>query len=240
MTRVSRLAETPRWQQDESCVRCHAWAAGGGVIAATQLRTVDLPTYFQRLGLPPRPPVLVEQVHGARVAVIDETTQTPAQLWLPGYDGLVTQRRGVPLAIRTADCVPVFVYDPTHHAGGVAHAGWRGLGAGIVTALLATMAEQFHSRASDLQLALGPAIRSCCYEVREPLIAQFAGAVVRRRRRTHLDLAAVVRAQARRAGVAPGAIHDSAWCTACHTDRFFSYRREGPSTGRLVSVFMLL
>ena len=87
-------------------------------------------------------------------------------IW-PGYDTLVTDEPGVPLLLRYADCTPVLIYDPAHHALAVVHSGWRGTVQGATGAAVAALASEFGSRPADMIAAIGPSIGPCCYEVGE-------------------------------------------------------------------------
>ena len=181
--------------------------------------------------------VQAEQVHGSSLAVVQharELTQPVA-----GCDALLTNVSGLGLVIRTADCLPIFFLDPARRAVGLAHAGWRGLAAGLPLRMVAAFRHQYHSRLQDLRVAIGPAVRSCCYEV-GPEFERFFGPFVQASsgRRT-CDLPAAAIAQLLGAGVRRDRILDSAICTACDLRTWFSLRREGPATGRLTSLILL-
>ena len=186
-----------------------------------------------------RRPVTVaaaEQVHGGSVAVVGSARERGP---LAGADALVTDLPGVALAIRTADCLPVFFADPSRRAVGLAHAGWRGLAAGITARVVTAMRRSFQSRARELHVAIGPAIRSCCYEVGPEFDARFGPHVQERGGRRTCDLIEAAVAQLTACGVRPERITDTQLCTACDTQRWFSLRREGPATGRLSSLIAI-
>jgi len=88
-------------------------------------------------------------------------------------DGLITSAPGLLLAIQTADCLPVILVDPKHHAVGVLHAGWRGTAKRIVEKGVGEMFRHFASRSRDLKAAIGPGIQGCCYEVGEEVRSKF-------------------------------------------------------------------
>jgi YfiH family protein len=181
----------------------------------------------------PSEPVWLDQVHGTRIADLDFAPSGPA-------DGAVTRRPGVVCAILTADCLPVLLTD---HAGtriGAAHAGWRGLAAGVLPAAVAAMGLP----ARDLLAWLGPAIGPASYEVGDEVRAAFlardaaAGAafVANARGRWQADLYALARLSLAAAGVAT--VFGGGLCTATETERFFSHRREAPC-GRMASLIWL-
>jgi YfiH family protein len=177
-----------------------------------------------------RPVAWARQVHGARVVLAGA----------PGDcgegDGLVARDRGVALAIVTADCVPVLLAGPQGIAA--AHAGWRGIVAGVVPATVAALG----GSPADCVAWIGPAIGPCCYEtgpeVAEQLAAASHAAVVSRRPSGRpgvalvalVDLRGAVRHQLEAAGVRR--IEGVSLCTRCAADRLYSYRREGKGGGR--------
>ena len=178
-----------------------------------------------------------EQVHGAGVAVIDGRRALPAPL--AGCDALITCRAGVALVVRTADCLPIFVADAKRGVIGIAHAGWRGLAAQLPMRMMATLRHVFQCRADELDVAIGPAIRSCCYEVGPEFAGRFGAFVTQDAGRRTCDLIGVAVDQLRRCGVRAQRILDSGICTSCDAERWFSLRREGAATGRLTSFIML-
>jgi purine-nucleoside/S-methyl-5'-thioadenosine phosphorylase / adenosine deaminase len=180
------------------------------------------------------------QVHGAEVAA------APAGGGFAGdADVLTTTERGVPLAIFTADCLAITLWDAEAGALSVGHVGWRGTVKGgqqaAVRALVALGA-----RAARLRAAIAPAIGPCCYEVDDPVIGEFARAYpgrweawTRPSRPGHvmLDLWAANEALLAEAGVDPARIENPRLCTACHPELLYSYRKG--NRGRLVTVAAL-
>jgi len=167
-----------------------------------------------------------------------------------GYGGegdvLLTTTPRVPLAIFTADCLTVVVYDPPGRRLALAHVGWRGTVRGAARAAVGALARE-GARPADLHAAIFPSIGPCCYEVDrpviEPLRAAFpdrweAWATSVRPGQWRLDLWAANEFQLASAGVRADRIANPRLCTGCRTDLFFSYRREG-SRGRLVTVAAL-
>jgi YfiH family protein len=162
-------------------------------------------------------------------------------------DALATNRKGVLLGVKTADCVPVILGDARSGACAAVHAGWRGTLAEIVKRALAALREEFGTKAADVRVALGPAALGCCYEVGgevvEPFRAKFsdAGSLFKLTRDGHalIDLHEANRRQLVESGVAAERIHALPLCTMCRPDLFFSYRQDRKlygRTGRLLSV----
>jgi purine-nucleoside/S-methyl-5'-thioadenosine phosphorylase / adenosine deaminase len=202
------------------------------------------------LGLDPGSVKYARQVHGD--VCLDADATDGGGLVGTG-DALFTRRRARPLAIFTADCVPLILVDPEGPALGMAHAGWRGTVQGIAGRLVAALVERTGARADRLRAAIGPSIGPCCYEVDEPVVgplrAAFPSAWERwvrpaapgradRQDRWWLDLWAANADQLAAAGVSPSAILNPRLCTGCRRDLFFSYRKEGLA-GRLATLAAL-
>jgi len=221
------------------------------VIALTGERTVDfsLPDgdaslnkaqkdfLTQRLGPDVPEPVSVRQVHGERIIVVDGD-HVRDKAALPEADGLMTRLANVPLAIRTADCVPVFLYDPDAEAIALVHAGRQGVANGILAAAVAQMKDVWQTGPAALCVYFGPAIHACCYEVEAFFQDVFPGDVVEKDGTFTLDLIGACTKQLAGQGVPTEKIVDSGTCTCCD-QKYFSYRREGEKAGRMISLMML-
>ncbi len=195
----------------------------------------DLPSYLEKLEIGPERFATVNQVHGSGIVLASEERKGE----LDEGDALVTNRRNLALVIRTADCVPLFLLDDKTRSIGLVHVGWKGARKGIVRQTVEELNRKFGVEASTLEAAIGPAIRACCYEVGEEFEAYFPGFVRRREGRRVFDLAGWVKRELREVGLPEHSVSDSNLCTACSTGRFFSARREGQETGRMLSVLML-
>jgi len=176
-----------------------------------------LAPHYHRLlkesGVGDYPLVTAEQVHGRVIAVLIEAMASP----IPGVDGLITRTRGLALGITVADCAPVWIVARDGSAGALVHSGKKGTELGIVPQAIRQLLEVANLAPSDLRLVIGPCIRPPCYEV---------------------DFAARIRKQAYESGIRD--IHDSQICTACHPERYYSYRREQGLTGRMLATLTLL
>ncbi len=185
------------------------------------------------------------QVHGDRIRVIDSDGPPPA--CVPECDGLITARPGVALAVRTADCVPLFFVDPVRRVIGAAHAGWRGTALGMASKMVDAFVGGFASRPEDILAAVGPAVGPCCYQVDAPVHAALithpgADRFLRpchEEGRWMLDLALANRQQIGERGVPEANIRTAGICTACRQELFFSHRASGGCTGRQVNFLML-
>jgi YfiH family protein len=175
------------------------------------------------------------QVHGAAVVSAEDCGSEP-----PEADAVLSLEPGVAVGVITADCVPILAASVGGGAVLAVHAGWRGLAQGVIETAIGALREAAGDR---LVAAIGPHVGACCYEVDEPVLAalsrRYADALSAALRpsqpgRAWLDLGRLAQAALAAAGLASdaiGALPDT--CTACDRERFHSYRRDGPRSGRL-------
>ena len=157
----------------------------------------------------------------------------------PEGDAVITSQSGVLVGVRTADCVPVLLVDPLTRSVAAIHAGWRGIVAGVLPNAIAGLIAEYGARPRDIEAAIGPGIRSCCFEVGEEVACQFGEeSVDRGRARPHVDLASALREQLARVGVEKAIECDH--CTSCDLSRYFSHRAERGVTGRMLAVAGML
>ena len=177
-----------------------------------------------------------KQVHGEEVIKADEFFYRLPQL--PEADALITNVPGVPLGVRSADCIPIFLFDPRKKAIGLVHAGWKGSQKQIARITCQRMQQEFGTEYNDILAVLGPAIRVCCYEVGEEFKNYFSPDAFQVNDGLYLDLIKVNRLQLLDLGLTRDQIFDCRVCTFCD-ERFFSYRREKDKSGRMLSLMML-
>ncbi|MFJ9816241.1 peptidoglycan editing factor PgeF [Streptomyces sp. NPDC101151] len=188
------------------------------------------------LGLDAGRVVWMNQVHGADAAVVDAPW---GERPVPEVDAIVTARRGLALAVLTADCVPVLLADPVAGVVAAAHAGRPGMVGGVVPAAVRAMAE-LGAEPGRIVARTGPAVCGRCYEVPERMRAEVAAVEPAAHAETSwgtpaVDVSAGVHAQLDRLGVRDRA--QSPVCTL-ESDDHFSYRRDR-TTGRLASYVWL-
>lgn len=215
--------------------RFERWASRAVVAGITDRRT-SAPELLAQLR-PAAGVVEGEQVHGSSIAIVERSGSSATPI--AGCDALVTAVPGLALIIRTADCLPLFVADPSRGVVGLAHVGWRGLVASLPVRLIAALRHAYHSRPEDLHVAIGPGIRACCYEVGPEFAERFGSFMEARDGRRTCDLVAAAIAQLQQGGIRPERIADSQRCTACESQHWFSLRRDGEATGRLLSFIMI-
>jgi polyphenol oxidase len=157
--------------------------------------------------------VQAEQIHGSLVVSVSKKDYGSA---IPQADALITAEKKLPLTIRTADCGPVYFYDPVRLAIGLAHSGKKGTAGNITGLVISAMGKEFGSQPQDLIVVLGPCIRPPNYEI---------------------DFAAEIGRQAQAAGVVN--YFDCGLNTATDLTSFYSYRMEKGNTGRHYAFLML-
>jgi purine-nucleoside/S-methyl-5'-thioadenosine phosphorylase / adenosine deaminase len=204
-----RVLQHERWSDVPGLV--HGFLPGN----STPSRAVDAPV----------------QVHGARVVTLKPGAPRPEA------DGLVTDAAGACVGVVTADCVPLLVLARRAHAVAAVHAGWRGAAAGVAERALAHLAMTFGVEPAEVEVAMGPAIGPCCYEVGAEVRAAFVArtgdvtepAWSSRNGRDVLDLRAALRLLLGAAGA--GSVAVLGPCTRCSPD-YCSFRRDGAAAGR--------
>ncbi|MBP1961378.1 peptidoglycan editing factor PgeF [Paenibacillus aceris] len=195
-----------------------------------------------------------EQVHGNEVTVVSLIEKgkgrTSRESAIQAKDGFITQEKGIVLCAQFADCVPLFFYDPVQQVIGLSHAGWKGSVLNISMATITLMTHTFGSQPSDIRAAIGPSIGVCCYEVDETVASRVYAAlheisaapdeqlsVIRGKEngKYMLNLQELNRKLLEQAGILSSHIEVTQLCTSCSSDDFFSHRKEGGSTGRMVA-----
>ena len=201
----------------------------------------------------------LKQIHSAVIRPFATSPEEPAR-----GDASLTKTPGLLLGVQTADCLPILLVDPRKRAVAAVHAGWRGTLARILEKAVGELHALYGSKPEDLLAAIGPGVGPCCYEVGAELVTQFSSQFSDAQeyfdeprtgeepnplqwlnrmppghqpppKNVHLDLTKANRSQLIAAGLSVKNIFSSGLCTACHPDLFFSYRKQGPRSGRLLS-----
>jgi polyphenol oxidase len=191
---------------------------------------------LEALGREPTNVYDVWQVHGITVAIAT-TPRLESDQHLQA-DAILTDRPGLTLMMRFADCVPILLYDPVVNVVGLVHAGWLGTVRGVVRETIKVLKSKFGSDPKDLVVGIGPSIGPDHYEVGNDVIRQVEGAfgqvstqlLTERSGRVFFDLWAANRKYLEEAGVAN--IEISGLCTVCHNEDWYSHRAEHGKTGR--------
>ena len=183
------------------------------------------------------------QVHGTEICRVAAAERR----WCGECDGLATDVVDAPLAVFTADCVPIVMWAARPGALAVLHAGWRGTLAGIVGAGVSRLEEFRAARAEEVAVFLGPAIGPCCYDVGDDVVRAAEAAFGKRAGQVlteeggkrRLDLHRANELVAQEAGVLPENIYRVATCTSCEEGLLESRRRDGDEAGRLMAIAAL-
>jgi YfiH family protein len=185
----------------------------------------------------------VWQVHGINVAIADapRSQDVPHQQ----ADSILTDKPGITLMMRFADCVPVLLHDPIHKVIGIAHAGWLGTVRGIARVAVEAMRVHFGSKPGDILAAIGPSIGPDHYEVGQDVVMQVRQAFGQSAHSLlevhagafHFNLWMANRLTLEQAGVRQ--IELANLCTACHTEDWYSHRAEHGRTGRFGAIISL-
>lgn len=188
------------------------------------------------------------QVHDTLIAEIDEQFLSlpvkQQQARLEGIDALTTCQPDCCIAVSTADCIPILLYDTRTRAMAAIHAGWRGTVARILTFTLQRMRTRYGTRAKELMAVIGPGISLEAFEVGDEVYHAFSEAgfpmrqVACRKEKWHIDLWEANRLLLLEAGVPESQIEVAGICTYGRCDLFFSARRLGIKSGRMLTGIM--
>lgn len=215
--------------------------APGRVEAFTTYRDSELP-YFVVTG---------HQVHGTKIAIV--TDPETGRDELEGYDALITNVKGCAIGVRTADCIPVLLYDPVNEVVAAIHSGWKGTLNRISQKTVFRMKDAFGSSPEDILAVVGPGICRSCFQVGEEVVNYFKGNGINidpiyswegpkqegMKGGHHLDLIEENRLLLLECGVPATKIQVSGICTY-EDGRFFSARREGSACGRNINAIKML
>lgn len=193
------------------------------------------------LSIPLNHLIIPQQTHSLNVAVIDCLPLSPSTL--ENVDALVTTLPDVAIAINTADCVPIILYDPVAHVKAVVHSGWKGTVGRIVANTINKM-EQYGATTSHIMAAMGPCICGKCFEVGSEVVEQFiengfdSPKIILRRpaQRDHIDLPQACLQTLTECGIPRNNITLPSHCSRCNPTTFFSARRLGINSGRTLSL----
>jgi len=195
------------------------------------------------------------QVHGCVIREVTRPDTTRDEL--EGVDALVTDVPGVAISVRTADCIPVLLYDPVHKAVAAVHDGWRGTVQHLSCKVIDFMHERYGTEASDLKAVIGPGIGPESFQVGQEVADAFAAAGFPMDEiladcgpkvptadnpmngGLHIDLWRANEWLLEEAGVISANIQVAGICTYKKYDRFYSARREGTGCGRNINVIKL-
>ncbi|MBU1026462.1 MAG: polyphenol oxidase family protein [Candidatus Margulisbacteria bacterium] len=170
----------------------------------------------QQLNINPKDLASAEQIHGNGIIVI---TAEDRGKKVPQVDALITKEKNLPIMIRTADCAPILIHDTKREILALVHAGRKGTALKITHKIITKLKDEFSSDPKDLTVKIGPCIDKCCYP---------------------MDLRRENKEQLLKAGVPEENIKINKECTKCNNHKYFSYRGDGPHTGRMFLIAAMI
>ena len=201
----------------------------------------------------PFPVLQMHQVHDVHVVVIDNPDITSEQL--DGYDAMITNLRGLAIGVRTADCIPILLYDPVNKAAAAVHSGWRGTVAKILRSVIGKMSSTYGTIPSDVLAVIGPGICADCFQVGEEVALNFkeAGFEINSlwsfcgpktgkgmEGGHHIDLKEACRQTLVESGLKNENIQITDLCTYEDNHLLYSARKEGIECGRNITYIKIL
>ena len=210
----------------------------------------------EALNITPERLIIPHQTHQTRVINIDaeflSMTDEERSTRLEGIDALITQESSTCISVSTADCVPLLYYDAEHKAIAAVHAGWRGTLSRIGSITLQAMQELYGTEPSDLKVIIGPSISLDSFEVGQEVYDAFheagfpMGEIAKLMatngsgEKWHIDLWKANTLLLESEGVLPDSIYVSGICTYQNYEEYFSARRLGAQSGRILNGIMIL
>jgi len=189
---------------------------------------INRTNFFKKLGIDFQNTVATVIKHGTEV---HQVTNEDRGKIVKETDALVTDEPGITLTVTSADCVPIYFFDPIKKVIGIAHAGWRGTLANITEAVIKKFQSAYGCDASDIKILIGPRIQAHHFEVQNDVASQFskyAEQIIHQEGKIFIDLGAIIEKQAVACGIKSENIESDAACTVCEKDLYFSYRRDKP------------
>lgn len=193
--------------------------------------------------------VFSSQVHDNRIRIVNEHDIGKGykrESIDNGFDGLVTNAKGVTIVTFYADCVPVLIYEKDKNVAALIHSGWRSTLKNIASEAVDTMKREFGCNCENMVAAIGPSINKCCFEVNQDVYDQFLSVndakefySSNENGKWNINLQGIIEKALIKCGLIKGNITNSNICTKCRKDLFFSYRGDGGKTGSLAAFMQL-
>jgi polyphenol oxidase len=189
--------------------------------------------FFSELGITENQVAFSGQVHGVEILVAESAGRRE------GFDSVITNKKNLFVAVSVADCCPVLIYDAKNNAVAAIHAGWRGTANKIVTETLRKMKAEFGTSGENCYAYIGTCISECSFEVGADVAEKFEIKFVRydeNKKKYFVDLKKANKQQLLATGLEEKNIEVSPYCTIENNEDYFSYRREGQESGRMLGV----
>jgi len=206
--------------------------------------------FVNSLGYSLEDAVALDQVHGNKVVVVNESHKGKGMLeyedFLASADGMITNEPGILLTTYYADCVPLYFFDPQTKSIGIAHAGWKGTMLKIGANVVSELQQNFGANPENCIAVIGPSIGPCCYEVDDRVLQPMekayssSSSIIRQaEKRIFLNLWEANKISLQESGLKDINIYISRLCTNCSQEHFFSHRRDKGQTGRMAAIIGL-
>jgi YfiH family protein len=190
--------------------------------------------FFNELGIKKERIAFAEQIHSANVGIADK----------PGIyrktDAMICSKEDLFLSVQTADCFPLFIYLPNKKIVAIIHAGWKGVALGIIKNVFQILYHDFYVQPADLYVAVGPGIQSECFEVGEDVCKLFPTDYLKDspvRNKKYLNLQGfIIHQLINELSVIKKNIYVDPSCTKCGAKDYYSYRRDGVQSGRMMGI----
>ena len=189
--------------------------------------------FFKALGIEEGTVALPDQIHSTNIRRVS----SPGSI--PNTDALVTSKSGLFLSIQTADCFPVFIYCPEKKITSIIHAGWKGAAQNIVKNSIELLIKNLGVLSTDLYVAIGPGLQKECFEVRSDVFEQFPAEfreIHEDSAKRFLNLSGFLKQQLISLKIPAEQIYFSMDCTKCNREKYYSYRRDGDNSGRMLGI----
>jgi len=189
--------------------------------------------FFKKLGIEEDTVALPDQIHSTNISVVSSSGN------IPNTDALVTSKAGLFLGIQTADCFPVFIYCPVKKIAGIIHAGWKGAAQDILINSINLLIKNLGVSSLDLFVSIGPGLQKECFEVRSDVYEKFPLEFLESHEdssKRYLNLSGFLKHQLISMNIPAEQIYLSLDCTKCNHEKYFSYRRDGVRSGRMLGL----
>lgn len=185
--------------------------------------------------------ILPKQIHSSEILIIERKDLSLKKEQLVG-DAVITNQLNIWIGILVADCFPILIFDPINRVVAVVHAGWRGIEQNIHLKTIYYLCKFVKCSLKNLFIGIGPGIGSCCFEVEKEVSEKFkkrSSATIQfihnvSNQKDTIDLRGILNVELIAAGIPLDNIENMNYCTACRSDLFYSYRKEGKNTGRML------
>ncbi len=193
-------------------------------------------SFFSFLGIRNEQLALPVQVHSSNVAIIN----SPGRV--DNCDSIITSKTKIVLTIQTADCFPVFIYDRLKNIIALIHSGWRGTSQNITGKTINLLKKSFDSTAENLLVAIGPGIQQKNYQVDKKTAPFFDKDFLQKDGQNHfrLDIRGAIFKQLKNQSIPLKNIEVAADCTFENEKLYYSYRRDGQNSGRMMGILGII